>query len=138
LEKLAFFFYQTVGVDSATTTKLVDPGGQIPALNWDFLLFRCHFLGTMSSKGTPGLYEFLQEAELAHYYTGLRNILQVGEPSSAAGTVPVFPRNENLFQVGEQSPRRSFRLATQVQNSNLQVRESALGTFFRLKTSSSS
>jgi hypothetical protein len=31
----------------------------------------------MSGKGTPGLYEFLQEAELAHYYTGLRNILQV-------------------------------------------------------------
>ena len=26
---------------------------------------------------TPGLYEFLQEAELQHYYNGLKNILQV-------------------------------------------------------------
>jgi len=31
----------------------------------------------MSIKNTPSLYEFLQEAELVHYYTALRNILQV-------------------------------------------------------------
>ena len=54
----------------------------------------------MASKvRAPGLYEFLQEAELQHYYNGLKNILQVQNVSQLKYVV-----EEDLRNIGMSKP----------------------------------
>ena len=47
----------------------------------------------------PGLYEFLQEAELQHYYNGLKNILQVQNVGQLKYVV-----EEDLKNIGMSKP----------------------------------
>ena len=63
----------------------------------------------------PGLYEFLQEAELQHYYNGLKNILQVQNVGQLKYVVEEDLRTPANIRTSREVARMGSSISTMVE-----------------------